>query len=221
MPAAAWIAPVYAIAPAGPPTVELVPAPRYFGMFWTNPVNLGDPPAAEVRVRYRRAGHANWETPGGANGIAYDTALDVFRFCNAGEGFRRVSTDPAAPYGGFLLIHGGVPCFEDSPSKGFTYEVQMAYFNGEIGEWSPAQFVTTDTPWRPLSPMIMRGASGFKIEWVSGHVRYVTFNKWSVTDRTDPTGHKVRWRREGESAYTESIPLAANARAHTQSGLAA
>ncbi|MGR3915156.1 MAG: hypothetical protein OD918_11720, partial [Gammaproteobacteria bacterium] len=212
--AAAWIAPAHAITPAGPPMVELVPSSGYFGIYWADPVNLGDPPAREYRVRYRIAGHANWHTPGGEDGAAYDTPLDSTSFCGSAHRYRAVN-EPFLNYGGALLILGGFPtCYVEDPDDGFTYEVQMAYFNGEIGEWSPPQFVTTSTPWRPLSPMIMRGASGFKIEWTAGHVTYNTFNKWVVRVKSDPTtGHKVRWRREGESAYTESIPLAANARA--------
>ncbi|MGR3914142.1 MAG: cadherin-like beta sandwich domain-containing protein, partial [Gammaproteobacteria bacterium] len=214
--AAAWVAPAHAadpaIIPPGPPTIELVPSNGGFWAHWFASDNPGVPPRQYLPyVRYREVGH-DWSShTRGAQGIevhldASTSADDHTRLCS---GSITWNTDPLARSGSILLWTGR-PCTDpDAFRSGATYDVQMAHFNGVVGEWSAIHRVTTTTPLKPRNPMVTRGASGFKIDWAPG----------STQPAVPATSHRVRWRKDGESTYTYANDLAASARSHTQSGL--
>ena len=230
-------APGYAASRAGPPAIQLVPEINYFAVFWTDPENPGDPPATEYRIRHREAGMAEWSNTGGADGISTRTAHGTSHCANGAhrtfaQHLAALAANPTqGGYGGYTIIYTIYPADCEAKSgrrervAGRTAEVQMAYVNtAGIGEWSALHRVTTGTPQMPLNPMVTRGAGGFKIEWESGDVIQETFNLWRIRNKppgqeVDATNHRVRWRKEGESAYAYADDLEASARSHFQAGL--
>ncbi|MGR3913611.1 MAG: fibronectin type III domain-containing protein, partial [Gammaproteobacteria bacterium] len=220
--AAAGVAPAHAadpaIIPAGPPKIDLVPRNGNFFAYWLISDNPGIPPYQyNPYIRYREVGH-DWSShTGGAQGI--EIRLDVNgghdRFCST-----YLTTIGDGPVG-FVLVHPGRPCDTSGLNRhGATLEVQMAHFNGVLGEWSALHRVTTTTPYKPRNPMVTPGVGGFKIDWTSGDTTYTPFDgDWPVELVVPATGHRVRWREAGKSAYSYADNLAAGARSYLHGGL--
>ncbi|MGR3912951.1 MAG: hypothetical protein OD918_00240, partial [Gammaproteobacteria bacterium] len=230
----AWLAPAHAATKPGPPMIQLVPERDYFAVFWTDPENPGDPPATEYRIRHREAGMAEWSNMGGADGVSTRTPFGTSH-CAAGayrtfaQHLAAIAANPTqGGYGGYAIVQSIYPAHCSTSREraaGRTVEVQVAYVNSAgIGEWSALHRVTAGAPQSPVNPMVARGAGGFKIEWMSGDVIQETFSLWKIRTKVPSlevitTGHRVRWRKEGESAYAYANDLAKSARSHFQAGL--
>jgi len=222
-----WLAPAHAITPPGPPRTDLVPWQEdRFLMSFAPPQNLGDPKAMHVHIRWRQVGWRDeiWETPGrwnNPNGAAgFSQPVGTFVTTNPTGGFIVNGWADRDGKGGYVgsweLVNGRQSPVAGPVGASSTWEVQMAYSNGVIGEWSVSPFVTTGTPVKRLTPSAARGASGFKIEWTVGE--YGSFTGWSVP-ATPATGHRVRWRKQGGNSYAYSADLLVDARSHIQPGL--
>ncbi|MGR3914240.1 MAG: fibronectin type III domain-containing protein, partial [Gammaproteobacteria bacterium] len=209
---AAGVAPAHAVTRADPPTVEVAPLINSFITLWLEP---GYPAASrpQIRWRYRQLIDGvpqRWNNPGGADGKANnnDNELPLWVV--------RHDFGVGAP-GGYIQTN--------SLPLGTIWEAQVAVVdNGIIGRWSHPQRVTIGTPVRPHSPVVTR-ANGFKLAWAHNAAEeYITIIALVtlVPNELHPTtGYRVRWRRDGETAYApaNSANLSQDARSHVQSGL--
>ncbi|MGR3913878.1 MAG: fibronectin type III domain-containing protein [Gammaproteobacteria bacterium] len=229
--AVTWVAPAHAVTKPGPPRIQLSPTNGIWdaiAIVFSPPVKKGEPRSTHVHIRWRQIGVKDviWDTPaawsnhGGEAGLSNLVGVPLpgnlasaFNWNDEGER-------------GFIFTHGGVNGAGSGHAPvaiGSTWEVQMAYYNGVIGEWSAPQFITTGAPVAPLNPAVASGPSGFKIDWETGDQKHESFNGYELNARGEllTTGHRVRWREAGKSAYSYANNLAGDARSHFQTGLVA
>ncbi|MDA7972639.1 MAG: fibronectin type III domain-containing protein, partial [Gammaproteobacteria bacterium] len=185
--------------PAGAPWLRPDPQDDGVDIVYTPPAFLGFPPATEVRVRYRRPNNGDWGNTGGEEG----QARMVTPGTNDVPGFAGWLWQWSLNDAGGIIRTAGGSIF----GPGNTWEIQMAYINGQTPvNWSPQRTVTVGAPGEATNVRVSGGPGAFVAQWDGSRGPATT--DW-----------QVRYRKKGEADYTSVEIAEAGARSYVQNGL--
>ena len=192
----AWERVLWPNRPAGAPGVSVVPQ-LVRGIYWmeihySRPAFVGFPPTQRVHIRHRNPGSETWINAGGAAGQHRGQlgAGNLWQWNHDNKRGGRVVT---------LAI-----------ANGETWEIEMAYINGETPvNWSAVRTATAGAPGEVNNVEVTAGPGAFQVIWDG------------TTTGTSPgaTGWQVRYRKTGETEYTTVEIADAGARLYVQNGL--
>ncbi len=187
--------------PAGAPTIwSVVTSTGSTEIHYRPPSDLGMPAATEVRVRFREPGSSSWANTGGANGQLRGNVPTHNILVGGPGGLEKWSHNASG--GKITTVAGG------NFAVGKTWEIQMAYTNGQTPvAWSPARTFTTGTPRAVQTRTIEAAPGGFLVKWTPN------------PNGPAATSWKVQYRQGSSGAYTDVDISDASARGHYQSGL--